>query len=135
MDISPGRSRLTAIAAATAVAAAVVTPIAVAARGAEPSTAAPTTTVPHFASGAAASTAAVGLIRPYIESQFDIDVGDVACSEPDSGDEGAEFVCYGLKPDELVIALRATVAAEKVITLDLITNQLPPPAPESTIPG
>ena len=92
-----------------------------------PTTAATTTTTnPGFASGAAASAAAEDLLVGYIASQHDVDVTDPACSEPPTGAVGETFACYALKPGDLVIALRATIGEERLVTLELITNQTPP---------
>jgi hypothetical protein len=91
-----------------------------------PTTAAATTTTnPGFASGAAASAAAEDLLIGYIASQHDVDVTDPACSEPPTGAVGETFACYALKPGDLVIALRATIGEERLVTLELITNQTP----------
>jgi hypothetical protein len=86
---------------------------------------APTTTIDGYATGSAASAAAEDLLIGYIASQYDVDVTDPACSEPASGAAGETFVCYALKSRDLVIALRATIGEERLITLDLITNQVP----------
>jgi hypothetical protein len=98
---------------------------------------APTSTEPRFPDGSAARVAAVGLIGSYLESQMGITITDAACSEPPTGAAGETFVCYGLKPNNLVIALRATIGAERLIALDVITDQQPTtttvaPVPEST---
>jgi len=45
---------------------------------------------------------------------------------------GETFACYALKPGDLVIALRATIGEERLISLELITNQSEPV--ESTVP-
>ena len=86
--------------------------------------AATTTTIDGFASGAAASAAAEDLLVGYIQSQHDVEVTDPACSEPASGAVGETFACYALKSGDLVIALRATIGEERLITLELITNQV-----------
>ena len=88
-------------------------------------TAAPTTTNPGFSSGAAASAAAEDLLVGYIASQNDVEVTDPACSEPPTGAVGETFACYALKPGDLVIALRATIGEERLVTLELITDQVP----------
>jgi hypothetical protein len=85
---------------------------------------APTTTIDGFATGAAASAAAEELLVGYIASQHDVEVTDPACSEPASGAVGETFACYSLKSGDLVIALRATIGEERLITLELITNQV-----------
>jgi hypothetical protein len=91
----------------------------------------PTTTgIPAFVDGEDARLAAEELIPAYIESEFGASVTDAACSVPERGDVGDEFACYALKPDELVIALRATIAARRLIELDLIYNQPPPTTTE-----
>ena len=36
-----------------------------------------------------------------------------------------EFTCYGLKPGNLVIALRATVGPQRLIELELLVDQQP----------
>ena len=87
--------------------------------------AAATTTNPGFADGSAASAAAEDLLIGYIASQHDVDVTDPACSEPPTGEVGETFACYALKPGDLVIALRATIGEERLVTLELITNQTP----------
>ncbi len=67
--------------------------------------------------------AAEELIGAYIESEFDVEVTDAACSVPATGDVGDEFACYGLKPGNLVIALRATVGEQRLIELELLVDQ------------
>jgi hypothetical protein len=86
--------------------------------------AATTTTNPGFADGSAASAAAEDLLVGYIASQHDVDVTEPACSEPPTGAVGETFACFALKPGDLVIALRATIGDERLITLELITNQV-----------
>lgn len=86
---------------------------------------APTTMVVGFADGDEARTAAEGLIPSYIQSQYQLDVTDAACSKPATGDAGQQFVCYALKPGDLVIALRATIGDERLVDLTLITDQQP----------
>ena len=49
---------------------------------------------------------------------------------PPSGDVGDEFACYGLKPGNLVIALRATVGPQRLVELELLVDQ---PAPTTTV--
>ena len=93
---------------------------------------APTTENSGFADAAAASLAAEQLLVPYVASQFLVTVSDPACSEPTTGAIGETFACYALKPDELVIALRATIGEERLISLELITNQTVPV--ESSLP-
>jgi hypothetical protein len=84
-----------------------------------------TTEVPTFADGEEARQAAEELIGAYIESEFDVSVTDAACSVPPSGEVGSEFACYGLKPGNLVIALRATVAPQRLVELELLVDQQP----------
>ncbi len=98
-----------------------------------------TTTDSGFADGAAASLAAEELLPGYIESQHGVEVTDPACSEPPTGAVGETFACYALKPGDLVIALRATIGEERLVTLELITNQNPTttttePAADTTEP-
>lgn len=107
----------TTVAPAATTAAAPVTTVA--------ATTVPATTVAQFADGLAARTAAEGLIGPWLLSQREVEVTDVACSAPPTGAAGEQFVCYGLKPGDLVIALRATIAAERLINLELIADQQP----------
>jgi hypothetical protein len=86
----------------------------------------PTTTgTPTFDDGEDARLAAEELIPAYIESEFGASVTDAACSVPERGAVGDEFACYALKPDELVIALRATVSERRLIELELLFNQRP----------
>jgi hypothetical protein len=92
-----------------------------------------TTTNPGFADGPAASAAAEDLIVGYIASQHDVDVTEPACSEPSTGAVGGTFACYALKPGDLVIALRATIGEERLITLELITNQVPTTTTTTTV--
>ena len=98
-----------------------------------------TTTDSGFADGAAASLVAEELLPGYIESQHRVEVTDPACSEPPTGAVGETFACYALKPGDLVIALRATIGEERLLTLELITNQNPTttttePAADTTEP-
>lgn len=99
----------------------------------EPATSldATTTGVPAFADGEDARLAAEELIGAYIESEFGVQVADAACSVPASGEVGAEFACYGLKPGDLVIALRATIGPQRLVELNLLVDQ---PAPTTTTP-
>jgi hypothetical protein len=86
----------------------------------------PTTTgVPAFADGEDARHAAEELLGAYIQSEFGVAVADAACSVPPSGEVGSEFACYGLKPGDLVIALRATVGPQRLIELELLVDQQP----------
>jgi hypothetical protein len=86
----------------------------------------PTTTgVPAFADGEDARHAAEELLGAYIQSEFGVTVADAACSVPPSGEVGSEFACYGLKPGDLVIALRATVGPQRLIELELLVDQQP----------
>lgn len=87
--------------------------------------AAPTTTILQFADGETASNAAESLIAPYLQSEYAESVTDVACSTPATGAEGEQFVCYALKPGDLVIAMRASIGAELVISLQEIANEVP----------
>jgi hypothetical protein len=84
-----------------------------------------TSGVPAFTDGADARLAAEELIGAYIESQFGVAVSDAACSVPATGAVGDEFVCYALKPDNLVIALRASVGPQRLIELELLFDQPP----------
>lgn len=93
--------------------------------------AAPTTTNPGFTSGVAASAAAEDLLLGYIASQHGVQATEPACSEPSSGAVGEVFACYALKPGDLVIALRATIGEERLVTLELITEQV---ATTTTVP-
>lgn len=86
---------------------------------------APTTLNPGFVDGAAASAAAEQLLAPYISSEFLAEVTEPACSQPPTGSVGETFACYALKPDDLVIALRATIGDDRLISLELITDQIP----------
>ena len=90
--------------------------------------------VPAFADGEDARLAAEELIGTYIESEFGVTVTDAACSVPESGDVGSTFTCYGLKPTDLVIALRATVGPQRLIELSLLVDQPAPTTTESTSP-
>src|SRR6266508_5523703 len=92
----------------------------------------PTTANSGFADGAAASLAAEQLLTPYIASEHLVDVTDPACSVPATGAIGETFACYALKPGDLVIALRATIGEDRLISLELITDQSEPV--ESTVP-
>ena len=100
---------------------------------------APPTTEAGFEDGASASRAAESLIAPYIEAEYAVAVTDVACSEPATGAEGEQFVCYALAPADVVVALRASIGAELVISLAEITGLTPPtteapPAVSAEIP-
>lgn len=84
----------------------------------------PTTTgVPAFADGEEARAAAEDLIASYIASEYGETVTNEACSVPPTGAVGEEFACYALKSGDLVIALRATVAEDRLIELELILDQ------------
>jgi hypothetical protein len=86
----------------------------------------PTTTgVPAFADGEDARHAAEELLGTYIQSEFGVTITDAACSVPPNGDVGSEFACYGLKPGDLVIALRATVGPQRLVELELLVDQQP----------
>jgi hypothetical protein len=92
-----------------------------------------TTTHPAgFIDAAEARDAAQGLVSAYIDSRFDAAVVDPACSLPTTGAVGDEFVCYALRPGDLVIALRATIGDDRVITLALITDQGAPTTTTTT---
>ena len=82
-----------------------------------------TSGVPAFADGEDARHAAEELLGTYIETEFAVTVTDAACSVPASGAVGDQFVCYGLKPGDLVIALRATVGEQRLIELELLVDQ------------
>jgi hypothetical protein len=92
----------------------------------------PATTFPAFADGEDARHAAEELLATYIESELGFPVTDAACSVPPTGDVGDEFVCYALKANELVVALRATVGPQRLIELDLLVNQTAPTTTETT---
>jgi hypothetical protein len=84
----------------------------------------PTTSgVPAFSDGEDARAAAEDLIATYIATEYGEAVTDAACSVPETGSVGEQFACYALKPGDLVIALRATVAEERLIELTLILDQ------------
>lgn len=84
-----------------------------------------TTLNPGFVDGAGASAAAEELLTPYIASEFLAEVTEPACSQPPTGSVGETFACYALKPDDLVIALRATIGDDRLISLQIITDQMP----------
>jgi hypothetical protein len=86
----------------------------------------PATTIPEFSDGDDARLAAENLIASYIDSQFEATVSDVACSVPDTGDVGEDFVCYALKQGDLVIVLRATIEPDRLLELELILDQTEP---------
>jgi hypothetical protein len=83
-----------------------------------------TTGVPAFSDGADARAAAEELIAAYIRSEFGVPVTDAACSVPATGDVGEQFACYALKPDDLVIVLRATIGSQRLIELELLFDQV-----------
>jgi len=89
-----------------------------------PATSTSTTLNPGFVDGAAASAAAEQLLTPYIASEHLAEVTEPACSEPPTGSVGETFACYALKPGDLVIALRATIGSDRLISLELITDQI-----------
>ena len=91
-----------------------------------------TTGVPAFADGEEARQAAEELLGAYIQSEFEVTVADAACSVPPSGEVGSEFACYGLKPGNLVIALRAMVGPQRLVELDLLVDQQPTTTSPST---
>jgi hypothetical protein len=83
-----------------------------------------TTTHPAgFVDSAEARDAAQTLVPMYIQKEYGAAVTDAACSLPSTGAVGDQFVCYALRQGDLVIALRATIADEQLITLALITDQ------------
>ena len=84
-----------------------------------------TTGVRAFADGEEARQAAEELLGVYIQSEFDVTIADAACSVPPDGEVGSEFACYGLKPGNLVIALRATVGPQRLVELELLVDQQP----------
>jgi hypothetical protein len=96
------------------------------------STSTSTTVNPGFVDGQAASMAAEQLLVPYIASEQSAEVTEPACSQPPTGAVGETFACYALKPGDLVIALRATIGEDRLITLELITDQV---ATTSTVPA
>lgn len=103
--------------------------------GASTSTTIAETTTTHpagFIDPAEARDAAQSLVSAYIESQYDAQVNDPACSLPATGASADEFVCYALRPGDLVIALRATIGDDRLITLTLITDQGAPTTTTST---
>ena len=89
-----------------------------------------TTHPPGFVDAAEARDAAESLVPAYIQSQYGATVTDAACSLPATGAAGDEFVCYVLRPGDLVIALRATIGANQLLTLALITDE---GAPTTTV--
>jgi hypothetical protein len=91
-----------------------------------------TTTEPGFVDGEDARLAAEGLIAAYIQSEFGTTVTDVACSVPPTGDAGERFVCYALQPNDLVIALRATIGEDRLIELELLFDQTAPTTTATT---
>ena len=82
-----------------------------------------TSGLPAFADGEEARQAAEELLGAYIQSEFGVTIADAACSVPPSGEVGSEFACYGLKPGDLVIALRATVGPQRLVELELLVDQ------------
>jgi hypothetical protein len=83
-----------------------------------------TTTHPTgFVDSAEARDAAQTLVPMYIQKEYGAAVTDAACSLPPTGAVGDEFVCYALRQGDLVIALRATIGDQQLITLALITDQ------------
>lgn len=99
---------------------------------ADPATTGEPTTTPAFSDGDDARLAAENLIASYIDSQFDVTVSDVACSVPETGEVGEEYMCYALKPDDLVIALRATIEPDRLIALELVLDQTEPSTTTAT---
>ncbi len=83
-----------------------------------------TTTHPAgFVDPAEARDAAQALVPIYIQKEYGAAVTDAACSLPPTGAVGDQFVCYALRQGDLVIALRATIGEQQLITLALITDQ------------
>jgi hypothetical protein len=80
---------------------------------------------PAFVDGQDARLAAEELLGTYIESEFGYTVTDAACSAPATGEVGEQFTCYALKPESLVIALRATIGSQRLVELELLVDQLP----------
>ena len=92
-----------------------------------------TTTHPAgFVDSAEARDAAQTLVPMYIQKEYGAAVTDAACSLPPTGAVGDEFVCYALRQGDLVIALRATIGDQQVITLALITDQGAPTTTTTT---
>jgi hypothetical protein len=92
-----------------------------------------TTTHPTgFVDSAEARDAAQTLVPMYIQKEYGAAVTDAACSLPPTGAVGDEFVCYALRQDDLVIALRATIGDQQLITLALITDQGAPTTTTTT---
>lgn len=83
-----------------------------------------TVALPGFVDGEAASAAAEQLLVPYIASEQGVEVTEPACSQPSTGAVGETFACYALKAGDLVVALRATIGDDRLITLELITEQM-----------
>lgn len=82
-----------------------------------------TSAPPAFVDGEDARLAAEELIGAYLESELGATVADVACSVPPTGEVGDRFACYALRADDLVVALRASVAPGRLIELELIVDQ------------
>jgi hypothetical protein len=93
-----------------------------------------TTHPPGFIDAAEARDSAQSLVSAYIESQFGATVTDAACSLPPTGAVGDHFVCYALRPGDLVIALRATIGDDQLITLALITDEGAPTTTTTAAP-
>ena len=92
-----------------------------------------TTTHPAgFVDSAEARDAAQTLVPMYIQKEYGAAVTDAACSLPPTGAVGDEFVCYALRQGDLVIALRATIGDQQLITLALITDQGAPTTTTTT---
>jgi hypothetical protein len=139
------RARVVVAALACGVVAGIAAVTAIASAGGVDTTVPPVTTdartamstdVSAFVDGEEARHAAEELIGAYIESEFGVTVADAACSVPPSGEVGSEFACYGLKPGNLVIALRATVGPQRLVELELLVDQqsttTTSPAPATT---
>ena len=92
----------------------------------------PTTHPTGFVDSAEARDAAQTLVPMYIQKEYGAAVTDAACSLPPTGAVGDEFVCYALRQDDLVIALRATIGDQQLITLALITDQGAPTTTTTT---
>jgi hypothetical protein len=104
--------------------------------GGSTTTAVAQTTTTHpagFVDSAEARDAAQTLVPMYIQKEYGAAVTDAACSLPPTGAVGDEFVCYALRQGDLVIALRATIGEQQLITLALITDQGAPTTTTTTV--
>ena len=120
------RSRSTRVIIAAASIGAVAVGAFAAVSAAPPDDSAPTTTVRAFNDPIEARLAAEGVLVPLVRQRHNTAIDEGACSRPDSSDPGSTFVCYGLRDDNTVIALRATIRQQATITMELIE---PDPAP------